>query len=77
MKSRKVFWSYDKYTKKLMLKILGRGCLSAPYNCSFIKIKHRIKSQRKMLLNGFTLPPFITPSSHAIYVKSNYKNSLL
>ena len=63
--------------KMLMLKILGRGSLSAPYNCSFMKIRHRIKSQWKILPNKFTLAPFITPSSHAIYVKSNNKNFLL
>ena len=66
-----------KTQKKMMSKLLERGCLSAPCNCSFMKIKYRIKSQWKMLLNKFTLPPFITPSSHAIYVKSNYKNFLL
>ena len=67
MKSHKVFWPYDKHTKKLMLKMLGRGCLSTPYNCSFMKIKHRIKSQWKMLLNKFTLPLFII-SVHMLYM---------
>ena len=54
-------------TEKLMPKILGGGCLSSPYNCSFMKIKHRTKSWWKLLLNKFT-QLFSLPSVHILHI---------